>query len=208
MIGAALALVIRFRAAAGVERQQLRWLTAALAFVVVAVLSGFIVAQLVPATAQTGLIWLGAIVAFPCVPIAIGIAVLRYRLYEIDRIVSRTISYAVLTALLVGVFAGAILLFQTVLAPLTGNNTLAVAASTLLVAALFQPVRGRVQRVVDRRFNRARYDAERTVAAFSERLRDEVDLRSLRSEVLDVVDRSLQPSLTGIWLGERVGGSR
>jgi hypothetical protein len=133
-------------------------------------------------------------------PIALGVAILRYRLYDIDRIVSRTISYAVVTAVLVGVFAGAILVFQTVLAPLTGKNTMAVAASTLVVAALFQPLRLRIQRVIDRRFNRARYDADLAVATFSERLRDETDLVTIRDGVLRTVVDSLQPSDLTLWV--------
>jgi hypothetical protein len=200
MIGAVVALVARFHGASGIERQQLRWLTAALAFVVTAVVGGFAVGTLIPATASTGIPWLGAIVAFPCVPVAIGIAILRYRLYEIDRIVSRTISYTVVTALLVGVFAGAVLVFQTILAPLTGQDTIAVAASTLVVAALFQPLRVRVQRVVDRRFNRARYDAERTAAAFAGRLRDQVGLDAIERDVLGTVDAAVRPRGAALWI--------
>jgi hypothetical protein len=203
MIVTVVSLVMRYRGAVGTERQQLRWLTAALAFVVVAVLGGFIVAQLVPAAGESGVVWLGAVVAFPCVPIAVGIAVLRYRLYEIDRIVSRTISYAAVTAVLVAVFVGAILLFQAVLAPVTGENTVAVAASTLVVAALFQPLRRRIQGVVDHRFNRARYDAQRTAEAFADRLRDQVDMDPLRADLVATVDASLRPTLAGIWLRDR-----
>ena len=110
------------------------------------------------------------------IPVAIGIAILRYRLYEIDRIISRTLSYAAVTATLALVFVAVVLGLQAVLEPMTGENTIAVAASTLIVAALFQPLRRRVQSIVDRRFNRARYDAQRMVDAFSERLRDEVDI--------------------------------
>jgi hypothetical protein len=146
--------------------------------------------------------------ALAFLPIAIGVAVVRYRLYEIDRIVSRTIGYTVVTAVLVAVFAGAILLFQTILTPLTRNDTAAVAASTLVVAALFQPLRARVQRVVDRRFDRASYDAERTTEAFAGRLRDEVDLGSLRLELVGTVERNLQPTHAGVWLRERSEGSR
>ena len=109
-------------------------------------------------------------------PIVIGIAILRYRLYEIDRIISRTIGWAIVTGLLVAVFAGLVVALQAVLAPVTKENTLAVAASTLVAFALFQPLRRRVQRAVDRRFDRARYDGQRTVGAFAERLRNEVDL--------------------------------
>ena len=132
--------------------------------------------------------------------LAIGIAVLRYRLYEIDRIISRTISYATVTGVLVVAFAGAILLFQSVLAPMTGGNTVAVAASTLVVAALFQPLRRRVQSRVDRRFNRTGYDAERVVDRFAGRLRDEVDLGQLAIEIKGAVERTVQPTSVAIWL--------
>jgi hypothetical protein len=144
--------------------------------------------------------WLVAFLAYLALPVAIGIAVLRYRLYEIDRIISRTIGYAVVTVTLAVTFGGAILLFQAVLAPLTGGNTLAVAASTLVAAALFQPLRRRVQTVVDRRFNRARYDAERTAAAFAAQLRDEVDLRNLSGDVLQVVAQTVAPATVALWL--------
>ncbi len=127
--------------------------------------------------------WVVGVVSYLALPVAIAIAVLRYRLYDIDKIVSRTIGYLIVTVTLAAVFAGAILAFEAVLAPLTGGNTVAVAASTLVAAALFQPLRRRVQSVLDRRFNRAGYDAERTVAAFAAQLRDEVDLESLSADV-------------------------
>ncbi len=200
MVAAAVSLVVRYRRAAGIERQQYRWLSAALAFVVLAVVGGYIVGTLIPEIGDQGLQWLVAIVAFPCVPIAIGFAVLRYRLYDIDRIISRTISYAVVTAALVTVFAATILLFQAVLEPLTGGNTLAVAGSTLVVAALFAPVRSIVQRAVDRRFNRARYDAELTVAALARSLRDETNLTAIHDEVIRAVYGSLQPVGLGLWV--------
>ena len=134
------------------------------------------------------------------VPVGIGVAILRYRLYEIDRIVSRTIAYAAVTAVLALVFVGANLVFQATLAPLVRADTLVVAGSTLLVAALFTPVRTRIQRAVDRRFHRARHDADRLAARFAERLRDEVDLETLRSRTLEVVDAAVEPSGLGLWL--------
>jgi len=139
---------------------------------------------------------------FALLPVAIGIAILRYKLYEIDRLISRTISYGVLTAIVAGLFVGFILVFQAVLAPVTGSNELAVAGSTLLAAALFQPIRRRVQRLVDRRFNRSRYDAEQTVAAFAARLADEVDLDQLRAEILATVTATVEPSSISLWLRE------
>jgi len=145
LVASAISVVVRFRRATGVERQQLRWFTAALAFVVLAVMAGFGIATVVPGAMESGLAWLGAVVAFPCVAIAVGIAVLRYRLYEIDRIISRTIGWAIVTGVLVFVFAAGVVLLQAVLAPFTNENTLAVAGSTLVAFALFQPLRRRVQ---------------------------------------------------------------
>jgi len=132
-------------------------------------------------------------------PVAIGVAILRYRLYDIDRIVSRTVGYGVVTGLLVGVYVGLV----TGVSRLTpGGSSLAVAASTLAVAALFQPVRRRVQSVVDRRFNRSRYDAARTIDAYSARLREQVDLDSVHRDLLAVVRGTMQPASVGLWLRE------
>ena len=192
MVAAAISVVVRHRRAAGIERQQLRWFSAALAFVVLAVVGGYIVGTLIPEIGDQGPQWL--------VPIAIGIAVLRYRLYDIDRIISRAIGYLVVTSVLVAAFALLVLGLTSVLEPLTGGNTLAVAGSTLVVAALFQPLRARVQRGVDRRFDRSRYDGERLLAALGERLRDEVDLAAIRGEVLATVDAAVRPSGPGLWL--------
>ncbi len=134
-------------------------------------------------------------------PIAIGIAVLRYRLYEIDRIISRTLTYGLLTAVLVGVYAAGFLLLQAVLARFTsGGGTIAVAVSTLAAFALSQPLRRRLQSTMDRRFNRSRYDAERTVEGFAAHLRDEFDVDRLGGELRTVVDRSLAPISVGVWL--------
>jgi uncharacterized membrane protein YfcA len=133
-------------------------------------------------------------------PVAIGVAVLRYRLFEIDRIISRTIGWAVLSTLLVGVLATTIVGLQALLAPFTNSDTLAVAVSTLLAAALFQPLRRRVQAAVDRRFDRAAYDAQRTVAAFAGHLRDEVDLDRIRDRIRLVTGETVRPATIGIWL--------
>ncbi len=139
-------------------------------------------------------------VAFGCLGLAIGIAVLRYRLYEIDRIISRTIGWIVVTAILAAVFAAVVVGLQLALEPATGNNTLAVAASTLVAAALFQPLRGRVQRAVDRRFNRARVDAQRAIDAFGAHLRDEVDLAALRRALMETADEAVRPVAATLWL--------
>jgi hypothetical protein len=194
-------LVLRYRRAAGVERAQLKWFAAAAALSVPAVIVG---------TATFGMDGVAGIVSklanfvaflgFALLPVAIGIAVLRYRLYEIDRLISRTIGWAVVTALTAGLFAAVIVVLQAVLAPLTQSNALAVAASTLLVFTIFQPLRRRVQWIVDRRFNRARYDAGQTVAAFAGRLRDEIDLAQLRADITVVVDGAVEPASVSIWL--------
>jgi hypothetical protein len=181
-------LVVRYRRATLIERAQLKW------FAVVAMITGLggtvsIVTDLTSAGAPTGVVGIVNEIAgfliyggLALLPVAIGVAVLRYRLYEIDRLISRTISWAAVTLILGGLFVALILALQALLVPVTGSNELAVAGSTLLVFALFQPLRRRVQRIVDRRFNRSRYDAEQTVAAFAARLRDEVDLEQLRAE--------------------------
>ena len=194
-------MFVRLRRAGSVERAQLRWLVWSMAFIVVGFIVG-LVGDSVFVNGLGGAVWLPAIVAFCLPPVAIGIAILRYRLYEIDRIISRTISYGVVTLVLASVFVVVVLAAQAVLGPLTGSSTIAVAGSTLLVAALFQPIRRRVQRLVDRRFNRTRYDAERTVAAFADRLRDEVDLEALRAEILATVSAAVEPSAVSLWLRE------
>jgi peptidoglycan/LPS O-acetylase OafA/YrhL len=134
---------------------------------------------------------------FPLIPVAVGVAIMRYRLYDIDRIISRTLAYAIVTALLACVYAGPVLLSTQML----GLRTpVAVAIATLAAAALFNPVRRRVQRMVDRRFNRARYDADRTVAAFAARLKDAVDLDAVHDDLAGVVTRTLEPDHVSIWL--------
>jgi len=200
VIAGAVSLVVRVRRAAGTERQQLRWIASSFAVLTTAIGSGFVIASLVPGAEVSGLAWTPAMVAFPTVPIAIGIAVLRYRLYDIDRIISRTISYGVVSAMLVAVYAGLILVLQGPLGAITGGDTVAVAASTLAAAALFQPVRRRTQAAVDHRFNRARYDAEQTIDALAARLRDEMDLPIVRSAVVDAVAHSVEPTAASLWL--------
>jgi len=147
-----------------------------------------------------------ALLALGFIPVAIGIAILRYRLFDIDRLISRTLVYGLLTALLAGVYTTGVFVAGRLLDPARGRSELAVAASTLAVAALFQPLRRRIQRLVDRRFNRSRYDAVRTVAAFSSRLREEIDLDSLSAELLAVVDQTMQPTEASLWF--RPQGSR
>ncbi len=195
-------IIVRYRRSTGILRLQLRWLVAALTFLVVAILVGFVSIALF-ADVVHGLGWTFALIAFPTVPIAVGVAVLRYHLLEIDRIVSRTVGYAIVTGILAVVYGGSIVLLQTALVALTQAQTIAVAASTLVVLALFQPLRRRVQRAVDRRFDRARFDADRTTAAFAERVRDEVDIRTVGADLQETVRAAIQPTNLGLWLRGR-----
>ena len=197
--GGVIAMFLRLRRARGVEQAQLRWLVWSMGFIVIGFVLG-LAGDATLANGLNGLVWVPAIIAFSLPPVAIGIAVLRYRLYEIDRLISRTISWAVITVILGSSFVLVILVAQVLIAPITGSSELAVAGSTLIVFALFQPVRRRVQRVVDRRFNRARYDADRTVSAFASRLRDEVDLELLRAEILATVSQVVEPTTVSLWL--------
>jgi hypothetical protein len=194
VVCSAASILIRFRRARGLQRQQLKWLAYAVAVATVALVlasrewAGWAVAQVV------------TLVAVGFIPVAIGVAILRYRLFDIDRLISRTLVYGLLTALLAGVYATGVFLAGRLLDPAQGRSGLAVAASTLAVAALFQPLRRRIQNLVDRRFNRSRYDATRTVEAFSGRLREEIDLDSLSAELLTVVDQTVQPAQASLWL--------
>ena len=188
VVAAFASLVIRFRRSRGEERQQLKWFTFACALLPLEALS-----DVLPA-AVGGLIF-PALVVF--LPVAAGIAILRYRLYDIDRLINRTLVYGLLTALLGGVYGSVVLGLGQLLGR---DSSLVVAAATLAVAALFQPARHRIQAVVDRRFNRRKYNAAKTVEAFSARLRDEVDLDALSAELLAVVDQTIQPTRASLWL--------
>ena len=186
------AVVSRYRRGEGVDRQQLRWFVAAVLLAVVPI-------TVSPLGGGPGALLL-AVFGLLLVPIAVWIAVTRYRLYEIDRLISRGLSWAVLSGVLLVVYAGAVLLLQTVLAGVIQGQTVAVAASTLLAAALFQPLRRKVQAGVDHRFNRARYDAERTATDFAERLRDEVDVDHLRTALATTAGGAVHPDGVGVWL--------
>jgi hypothetical protein len=186
-------LVVRFGRARGVERQQLRWVALAAAPVAVAVAA--LATQALTGN-QIDLGWLVGL-CLAVFPLGIGAAVLRYRLYDLDRIVSRTLAYGLLTLLLGGGYAAAVLGLGRLLPQ---DSPLVVATATLAVAAAFQPLRRRVQDVVDRRFNRRRYDAAQTIAAFSARLRQQVDLDTLTVELLAVVDQTMQPTQASLWL--------
>jgi hypothetical protein len=188
--------VIRWRRSRGVERQQMKWFLAAVVLLAASERISYL--DLLPATAGVVVFSLGIV----GLPVAIGIAVLRYRLYEIDRIVSRTVSYALLTAVLVGVYAAGVVGLGGLVRSVTGGGggDLVVAASTLAVAALFGPARRRIQGAVDRRFNRSRYDAQRTVESFAQRLRDEVDLDTLSGQLREVASAAIQPRSVSVWL--------
>jgi hypothetical protein len=197
---AAASLVVRFRRAHGIERQQLRWVV--LATVVIALLS---VVNL--ATLALGAFALAPLVGGlnpPILSVAIGAAILRYRLYDLDRIISRTLAYGVLTVLLGGGYAGVVLGLGQLLGQ---DSPLVVATATLAVAAAFQPARRHIQRAVDRRFNRHRYDAGRTIEVFGARLREQVDLDSLTVELLGVVEQTMQPTSVSLWLRPSSGAA-
>jgi hypothetical protein len=186
-------LAFRYRRARTAERAQLKWLVYAVAVIVVAELAS----ALIPSTDLQNAISSGALAL---VPVAIGVAILRYRLYDIDRIISRTLAYTIVTGLLIGTYVGPVLLATQVLRI---HSAVAVAAATLIAAALFNPVRRRVQHRVDRRFNRARYDADETVAAFAARLKDAVDLDSVRADLASVVQTALEPAQVWVWTRDR-----
>ena len=200
VVPAACSLVVRASRSSGVERQQLRWIAASIVFLVLAVAAGFAMVLVVPAAANGEYAWIPAMIAIPTVPIAIGVAVLRYRLYEIDRLISRGLSWAVVSGLLVAIYVSAVLVLQSVLGNVTQGETLAVAGSTLLAAALFQPLRRRTQRVVDHRFNRARYDADGTVEALAARLRDQMNIAGLTVDLTGTIDSALHPQTVGVWI--------
>jgi hypothetical protein len=201
-VGAAIAVGVRFRRGDRVQRQQVKWLAADAALAAILFPLAFLMPdpELTPVPALALAVWLLAVLTMVALPIVIAIAILRYRLYEIDRIVSRTIGWAVVSGVLVAVFAGAVIALQAALSGFTQGQTLAVAASTLVAFALFQPVRRRVQRAVDRRFDRARYDGERTTAAFGLRLRDEVDLATVTGDLTQTARVALAPTALGVWL--------
>jgi hypothetical protein len=193
LVGAG-SLVVRFRRARGTERQQLRWLAYAAALAAGLLLVALVAAFLL---ANDNLVFMSLALGMALLPLATGAAILRYRLYDIDRIVSRTVAYGLLTVLLGGGYAGVVLGLGQLLGR---QSSLAVAGATLAAAAVFQPARRPIQALVDRRFNRRRYDAARTIAAFSARLRQQVDLDSLTAELLAVVDQTMQPSQASLWL--------
>jgi hypothetical protein len=182
-------VVLRFRASRGVERQQLRWVAAGAAVAVLVLL---------PLPGGQWLPSFMTVVGLLCMPVSVAVAVLRYRLWDLDRLVSRTVTYALITGLLVLPY---LLILPAATRLAAGSGSLAVAAATLAAAAMFQPLRRRVQDLVDRRFNRRRYDAARTIEAFAARLREQVELDALSAELLAVVDQTVAPTRASLWLG-------
>jgi hypothetical protein len=184
-------MVVRFRRSGREQRLQLKW------FMYASVIT---VAVILAASQLSNNLLPEFEIVFPLIPAAVGVAILKYRLYEIDRLISRTLAYAIVTGLLVGVYAGLVLLTTQVFGV---HTPVAVAASTLVAAALFSPLRRRVQQVVDRRFNRVRYDADQTVAAFAARLRDAVDLGTVRADLLAAVNSAVEPAHISVWIARQ-----
>jgi hypothetical protein len=198
------AQVYRYRHVSGpVQRQQTRWVVFSLGLLFVVLFVGFIFPSLLMDTANSWFAWtlLASAPLFIAFPVSVATAILRYRLYDIDRIISRTLVYGALTALLAGIYAGTVLLFGQLFGGIGGEPpSWAIAGVTLGVAALFQPARHRIQNAVDRRFNRRHHDAAKTVEAFSARLRDHIDLDSVATELVAVVNQTMEPTTVTLWL--------
>jgi hypothetical protein len=193
---AVVSMIVRFRRSIGVERQQLKWIVYA-----GAVAAGGFALTLFLSGPLANAVFALAFLAFIGVPVAAGVAILRYRLYEIDTLINRTLVYGSLTATLIGMYFGGIVVLQRLFVILTGEkSTLAVVASTLAIAALFNPLRRRLQGFVDRRFYRRKYDARKTLEEFSAKLRDETDLEALNTELVGVVRETMQPVHLSMWL--------
>jgi hypothetical protein len=200
VVGAS-SMLMRLRYSGRIERQQIKWF----AYATVVVISGVILKNVVyPVVSVTWVWWVGLILTAVGVvssPVAMGLAILRYRLYEIDLIINRTLVYVSLTATLAAVYLGGVVLLQYVFRTLTGGESqLAIVASTLTIAAMFSPLRRRIQALVDRRFYRRKYDARKTLEAFSAKLRDETDLEALSGDLLEVVQETMQPAHISLWL--------
>jgi hypothetical protein len=201
LIGAAVSLVVRLRRSRGVERRQLTLLVAAAVFATVTFVASWFVEALGADDLGIAITLLGIL----AIPAAMGVAMLRYRLYDVDRVISRTLVYGTLTVVLGAAYAGLVLAGQAVFSSFTGGSDLAIAASTLVVAAAALPLRSRVQGVVDRRFYRRRYDAQRTLEAFGARLREQIDLETLQGDLRTVVGETMQPSHSSLWLRREAG---
>jgi len=209
-VAAALSLFVRLHRAIGVERQQIKWFAYAAAATVIGIILAYIIPGVIDAPLWFERAGFALNIAFiPAIPIAIGIAILRYRLYDIDLLINRTLVYGTLTATLVLVYLGCVVSLQYAFRALTGQESqLAIVASTLAIAALFQPLRRRIQGFIDRRFYRRKYDAARVLAAFNARLRDEVDLDALGSDLIGVVEDTMQPAHVSLWMRPSPGRGR
>jgi hypothetical protein len=204
IVASAVGLVSRFRHSRGIERQQLKWLATAGAAVAAVFLVTIVSTLLTLATSPTPA-WVTGLQAvsmpvFVLLPVAIGVAILQHRLYDVDVVINRALVYGLLTAALAGVYLGLVLLLQMALEPITNQSDLAVAGSTLAVAALFRPVRARIQAGVDRRFYRSRYDAAQTLDVFVDRLRHQVDLDAVGDDLRSAVRETVQPAHVSLWL--------
>jgi hypothetical protein len=204
LVAAAASVFMRLRYAIGVESQQIKWFAYAAAATVI----GLFLAYVIPTVIDTPLWFERAgyavlIAVIPAIPISIGIAILRYRLYDIDVIINRTLVYGSLTVMLALIYFGGVATTQAIFGALTGQEEqpqLAVVVSTLVIAALFMPLRRRIQAFIDRRFYRRKYDARKTLEAFSARLRDETDLEALNDDLVGVVAETMQPAHASLWL--------
>jgi hypothetical protein len=214
MLASAASVVLRFRRSAGEVRQQIKWIAFAASFMGslyllmmgASVISVLLAEPGTPSDPGTQTLW-GAlledvmILSFTAIPVAIGFAILRYRLYDIDVVINRTLVYGSLTATLVLLYAGSVVILQYASRALTGGESqLAIVASTLVIAALFNPLRRRIQNLIDRRFYRKKYDAQKTLSAFSKTLREETDLEALNAELLTVIRETIQPEHVSLWL--------
>ncbi len=215
ILASALSLVLRYRSSGGEEREQIKWIAYSASVVgllyLITMVGSFTYSG--PWGAPGTPLWLGllqqaALVSFTAVPIAVGFAVLKYRLYEIDLLINRTLVYGALTATLVALYFGGVATVQAIFRTLTGQEEqpqLAIVVSTLVIAALFNPLRGRVQGFVDRRFYRRKYDARKTLEGFSAKLRDETDLDALSNDLTSVVRETMQPAHVSLWLRPDTG---
>ena len=201
-LAAVVSVVLRYRRSRGVERLQLKWFMWAIAFFVTYLVFSALLLEVVLNRAPSTVSDLVGLVCLLCVPVSIGVAVLRYRLYEIDRIISRTVSYGLLTVFLAAIYLVVVTSLTSLTAPAVGDSPLAVAAATLLAAAAFRPARRAIQAGVDRRFNRSRFDGRQMIQGFAARTRDQVDLQTLHAELLAVVGATVQPASSALWLRE------
>ena len=201
VLAMAASVIVRFRRARGEERQQMKWLAYTAVFLGPLLGVSVLNFQVLHNRVIEFAVGIAGPVVVAAVPVAIGVAILRYRLYEIDIVINRTLVYGSLTAMLVALYFGTIVVLERAFVLLTGQgSTLAVVAATLLIAALFNPLRGRIQALIDRSFYRRKYDARKTLQGFSKKLRDETDLEALRADLVGVVSETMQPAHVSLWL--------